>query len=339
LKSKLSLAETHPEVAKQWHPTKNGDLFSKEVTHGSEKKVWWKCDKGDNHEWRAIIAYRINGNKCPVCNCLATTHPDITREWHPTKNGKLTASNVTFGSAKKVWWKCDKGDDHEWLTAVSKRTCMGRNCPICSGQKVVLSNCLATINPDLAKQWHPTKNGDLSPYDFTPGTNKKIWWKCDKGDDHEWVTSISSRSNGHNCPVCSGNKTVLSNCLMTSNPKLAEQWHPIKNGELTPYSLVEDSNRKVWWKCDKGDDHEWLTAVITRSKGHNCPVCAGQKIVLSNCLMTLNPKLAEQWHSTKAIDLDINYAPAYYERGQLRMDLKMYKQGVEDFTKVKEIKG
>ena len=42
---------------------------------------------------------------------------------------------------------------------------------------------------------------------------------------------------------------------------------------------------------------------------------------------------------TKAIDLDINYAPAYYERGQLRMDLKMYKQGVEDFTKVKEIKG
>ena len=66
-----SLAETHPEVANQWHLTKNGNLSSKDVTHGSHKMVWWKCDKGDDHEWEAKISDRtyINskGGNCPKC--------------------------------------------------------------------------------------------------------------------------------------------------------------------------------------------------------------------------------------------------------------------------------
>jgi len=45
---------------------------------------------------------------------------------------------------------------------------------------------LAEVNPELAKQWHPTKNGILSPYDVKPNSSMKIWWKCQKGDDHEW---------------------------------------------------------------------------------------------------------------------------------------------------------
>lgn len=62
---------------------------------------------------------------------------------------------------------------------------------------------LAETHPDIAEQWHPTKNGDLTPYDVAGGTNKKIWWKCDKGDDHEWITSASGRSGKRGCPYCS----------------------------------------------------------------------------------------------------------------------------------------
>ena len=46
--SKPSLSETHPELAKQWHPTKNGELTPNDVTPGSSKIVWWKCDKADD---------------------------------------------------------------------------------------------------------------------------------------------------------------------------------------------------------------------------------------------------------------------------------------------------
>ena len=56
------------------------------------------------------------------------------------------------------------------------------------------SNCLSTLNPEIAKQWHPTKNGILTPYDFTASSGKKVWWKCPKGSDHEWQAVISSRN-------------------------------------------------------------------------------------------------------------------------------------------------
>ena len=28
--------------------------------------------------------------------------------------------------------------------------------------------------------------------------------------------------------------------------------------------MSEGSDKKVWWKCDKGDDHEWKTKQIRR---------------------------------------------------------------------------
>tara|TARA_B110000285_G_scaffold180449_1_gene203483 strand:+ start:85 stop:225 length:141 start_codon:yes stop_codon:yes gene_type:complete len=36
---------------------------------------------------------------------------------------------------------------------------------------------LAEVNPELAEEWHPTKNGELTPFDVTKGSNKKVWWK------------------------------------------------------------------------------------------------------------------------------------------------------------------
>ena len=74
---------------------------------------------------------------------------------------------------------------------------------------------LAEVNPELAKEWHPTLNGEMTPFDVTIWERKKVWWKCDKGDDHEWISLIDSRSGGKGYPICSGHKTVLSNCLAT----------------------------------------------------------------------------------------------------------------------------
>ncbi|MDA9290288.1 zinc-ribbon domain-containing protein [bacterium] len=37
---KKSLTETHPEVAKQWHPSLNGDLTPDTLAARNHKKVW-----------------------------------------------------------------------------------------------------------------------------------------------------------------------------------------------------------------------------------------------------------------------------------------------------------
>ena len=36
---------------------------------------------------------------------------------------------------------------------------------------------------ELLKEFHPTKNGDLTPFDVTAGSGIEIWWKCDVADD------------------------------------------------------------------------------------------------------------------------------------------------------------
>ncbi|NIP32735.1 hypothetical protein GWN26_07380, partial [Candidatus Saccharibacteria bacterium] len=198
LSPEYNLHAVNPLMAKEWHPLKNGKLSPKDVTPRSNKKVWWQCKKG--HEWQSTVSHRSRGQGCPYCsgrnatkeNCLESVNKALAKEWHPTKNGTLTPANVTPGSGKKVWWLCRNG--HEWQAFISNRS-KGIGCPYCSNKKACKDNCLATINPKLAKEWHPTKNGILTPKHVLPGTNKKVWWRCKKG--HEWETFINNRSAGN----------------------------------------------------------------------------------------------------------------------------------------------
>lgn len=316
-KAGQSLADVNPSLAAQWHPTKNGEFTAYDVSAGSQIKAWWKCPKGEDHEWDAVIADRHRGAGCAVCsnykvvksNCLATLDPELASEWHPSKNENLTPYEVHPGSARRVWWKCPKGDDHEWQTVVHSRT-WGRGCPVCTGRKVVKSTCLSTLNPELAKQWHPEKNGNLTPDKISPNSGKRVWWKCPKGDDHVWKANVRNRHHGLGCPICSNQMVARSNCLATLRPDLAKQWHPDKNGKLTPYDVVPGSGKNVWWQCPQGEDHVWRATPNKRSAGKGCPICIGRKVVDSNSFLTLYPELAAQLHVTKNGNLDPNkYRP------------------------------
>ncbi|MDO9391013.1 MAG: zinc-ribbon domain-containing protein, partial [bacterium] len=202
---------------------------------------------------------------------------ELAKEWHPTKNGSLTPSDVTQGSHKKVWWQCKKDKTHEWATIISIRN-KGVGCPYCSNRMVNHQNCLATTNPELAKEWHPTKNGSLTPNDVTQASNKKVWWQCKKDKSHEWAANISNRNKGSGCPYCSNKAVNHQNCLATTNPGLAKEWHPTKNGTLSPKDITPGSDKKVWWQCKKDKTHEWRAAVYKRSKGRGCPYCSGRAV-------------------------------------------------------------
>ena len=277
------LATTDPELAKEWHPTKNAELTPNCVTRGSGTKVWWKCPVADDHEWEAQVVSRTHmGSGCPCCeglkavksNCLATTHPDLARQWHPTRNGSLTPGDVVPGSSKKVWWKCSVVCDHEWQATINSRTRLGTGCSCCAGLTVVTSICLATTHPEIAKEWHPTKNGDLTPEDVMAGSYRKVWWKCAKGPDHEWQAKVEQRARlSSGCPFCCNRLAAKSNCLSFTQPELAKEWHPTKNGDLRPENVTAGSDRTVWWKCPHGDRHEWEAPVYSRSSGVGCPFC------------------------------------------------------------------
>src|SRR3990172_2392443 len=141
------------------------------------------------------------------------THPEIAGEWHPEKNGSLTADSVLAGSNKRFWWRCPKDPDHVWQASPANR--MGRNrtgCPCCAGKKPSHTNSIAVLFPDVAAQWHPTKNGDLTPDSVAAGSEKKVWWLCHKGTDHVWQASVAKRTTGgQGCPFCRGLRVSATN--------------------------------------------------------------------------------------------------------------------------------
>lgn len=294
-------ATAHSELIEQWNDDKNGILTPEDVTVGSHKKVWWRCEKG--HEWYAEVKSRVNGANCPVCtnktviqgiNDLATTMPELAKQWDRKKNGLLTPETVTAGARRKVWWRCAYG--HSWQASIFSRT-GGTGCPVCAGKVVEQGqNDLATTNPKLAAQWDSRKNGSLSASEVTGGTKRKVWWLCQEG--HSWQASISSRVNGAGCPYCAGRIVVSGkNDLLTRLPLLAEQWDYEKNEDITPDEISVYSNRRVWWKCNLG--HSWRATVASRADLKGCPYCSGRMLLRGfNDLATVYPKIAEQWHPT-----------------------------------------
>jgi hypothetical protein len=58
------------------------------------------------------------------------------------------------------------------------------------------------LYPEVAAEWHPERNGQLTPDQVTPGSGQKVWWRCSANPSHEWAAKISHRVNGVGCPYC-----------------------------------------------------------------------------------------------------------------------------------------
>ena len=244
--------------------------------------------------------------------CRRVGKTELLSQWNTVRNGRLTPHDLSSGSSGKVWWTCKEG--HEWQAAVWTRTSQGSGCPVCTGHLTVPgTNDLQTLNPALAAQWHPEKNGDLRPCGVAPGTRRKVWWRCEAG--HEWQASVKSRQAGCGCPVCAGKVLIPGeNDLATIHPALAAEWNRERNGSLTPRDVMAGSRRKVWWRCGYG--HEWQAFVSSRSSSNSgCPVCAGKLVVAGeNDLATLCPMAARQWHPSRNGRLKASEVSAFSNR-------------------------
>lgn len=62
------------------------------------------------------------------------------------------------------------------------------------------SSYLYSVKPNLIKEWHPTKNGNLNPRNVTTDHDTKVWWLCENG--HEWEATVKDRVDGLRCFLC-----------------------------------------------------------------------------------------------------------------------------------------
>lgn len=204
---------------------------------------------------------------------LLKLRPDIAKDWHYGKNKPLRPEDFFANSHKKVWWKCSKR--HTWQATIAARTHNGQGCPICSNRIIIPGyNDLKTLDPETAKLWNYEKNGDFKPSQVSVGSNKRVWWKCEKGHEYQGKINDKSRKK-HGCPICS-NRIILKgyNDLETLRPDIAGEWDRWQN-KLTPAEIGVHSNKKVWWVCYR--DHHWEARVNDRTRkdnGTSCPYCA-----------------------------------------------------------------
>lgn len=357
-KKTKTLASEHPEIAAEWHSTKNGELTPDEVLSNTGKVVWWKCAHG--HEWQASVSHRTRPRGCSFCsnrrvwkgyNDLASQFPDIAAEWHPTKNGDLTPDEVVATTSKKAWWRCPHG--HEWQTPVVKRTVRGHGCHQCSNQAVIPGeNDLISQAPDIAELFHPTLNADVDLADLAVFSNKKVWWQCDSGYDHPYMRTVYNQVHAKGkCPFCC-NRRILPgfNDLMHNYPELMSEWDFEKNAK-EPYEISASSSYVAYWKCEQG--HEWTASVASRTKHDRiavCPTCKKDRTSFSEQCIIFYIKIhchEEIKESAKLIpdrnyevdaylparDLAVEYNGTFWHKGKIASDTEkrdlLFSQGIE----------
>ncbi|WP_420063503.1 zinc-ribbon domain-containing protein, partial [Mycobacteroides chelonae] len=217
-----SLAEVNASLAAQWDQEMNGDLSPFDVRPHSSRGVRWRC-LVCGHGWTSKVAMRARGRGCPKCarrtayrrpvadaakiRDLFDTRPDLVAEWHSEKNGRLDALLPTLSLQQKLWWRCATCQ-FEWDTKLYNRE-RGHGCRPCATKRSAINlkvpapgRSLADLHPNVASQWHPTRNGRTHPTDVRPTSRDVFWWKDIAG--HSWQASAVAaiKSSIAGCPNC-----------------------------------------------------------------------------------------------------------------------------------------
>ncbi len=392
-----------PELAKEWHPIKNGDLTPSNISYKSGKKVWWLCPKG--HEYQAKPRDRVEDEtKCPICSSRRSTSfpeqalyyyikkicPDALnrykdifdnkmeldiyipskklgieydgKNWHKTeehhqrerikyqlcsekgilllrvKDGKSDYWNDV--ASKMFWVKNSKNKNdlqsiiQEVIDYLDPEINMFTKNPFnpkihsdvlvdLEKDKMEIAKYLTDINdsiaktrPDIAEQWDYEHNNPLTPEMFSKGSNESVWWICTVcGKSYKSVINHKNRDDSRCCPKCANvksGKTFVEykvkevGSLLETNPKLAKEWHPTKNGDLTPDKITAGKFKKVWWLCPKCG-YEWQASPNNRNKGIGCPHCSGRVAMPGvDDIVALNMPYLDEWDYSKNDGLNPN---------------------------------
>ena len=232
--SEKSLAGKYPEIAAEWDYNANGDIRPEDVSSGSHDVFIWVCRKC-GHSWPATVNTRTSGtgSGCPSCAVQKRSQANHRRaidrknfkEWCYENNSSLIyewdyeknqrpPEDYSTGSNDLVHWTC-KICGYKWLASVYARVMSGSGCMECwnrrrkfrfrndkiiDGKNSLVLWCKQHNQEHLLTQWDFQKN-EFPPENYTYGSTKKVWWKCDNG--HEWLASIKSRTLvGNGCKRC-----------------------------------------------------------------------------------------------------------------------------------------
>lgn len=289
------LTTTRPDLVEEWCYEKNKDILPTQISRGYNKKVWWKCNKC-GHEWQASPNSRDNmGSGCPEC----------------AKGNRVSSQEMKlYYYIKKYFPNAISGYTNKELTI--------------SEIDIYIPELRIGIEYDGTK-WHTDTNHDKKKDDACYQHNIKLIRvrepKCPVYESNCIFMNLANRSKHTLENVCTNMLNMLgvkdpdvdfdrdliainnlivhkqtSNSLAILYPDVAKEWHPVKNGNFTPYDVSPKSDKRAWWLCSDCYN-EWVSMVKDRTKGSGCPNCARSVVRKAHCKSVYCPELEQNFES------------------------------------------
>ena len=280
------LATADPELVKEWSSSNIKKPF--EVMKNSSYYAAWICPKCNGEYYEKICNRSVGDDSCPYCNRgrvlpgyndLATTDPELAKEWSPSNIKK--PYEVKKNSSYYASWICPKCNG-EYYEKICNRSVGDDSCPYCKNEKILPGfNDLSTVDPELAKEWSPSNI--KKPFEVMKNSSYYASWICSECGG-EYDCQVRYRQSGDvSCPYCS-NKKILSgfNSLKARFPDLMGEWDQISNSLIgsDPDRILPNSKTDVWWICPECSEHYTMSPYqkILYQKRHmsSCSFCKGR---------------------------------------------------------------
>ena len=319
----------YPEIAKEWHPTLNGNLKPSSISKQNGKKVWWQCEYG--HEWQATPHDRVGSETgCPICNKRRLTsfpeqaimfyikklYPDAINKYTEIFSNKMELD--IYIPSIKVGIEFDGANWHKTQAHHMRER---EKFDICRRNNIFLIRVKEKNNTDWGDVadhiWYINKKEDdleqvISAIIYSIDRKENMWSRKTK---ESYISNIDINITRDKNKI-KKYLTPIQNSLAQLKPELILDWDYNKNKPLIPEMFGINSNDIVWWKCHICN-HEWKTAIIHRGgkKNSGCPECAKLKrgkaftkttIAKKGSLKENNLEIAREWHPTLNNNLKVS---------------------------------
>lgn len=188
-----SFAQLYPDLLEYW--SKKNIVSPERIPPTYSKLVQWKCKHG--HTWERRIALQAKLRNCPHCSIKESgffaNRPEMLEEWDYDRNEEIDPHTVSAFSHQKYYWICKNG--HSYTESPRQLMRRSARCPVCTS--------LGFVRPDLISEWHPTKNGSKTPYDYSANSQTVAWFVCQAcGQEYSARIALRAKRESRQCPNC-----------------------------------------------------------------------------------------------------------------------------------------
>ncbi|WP_086820188.1 zinc-ribbon domain-containing protein [Allokutzneria sp. NRRL B-24872] len=279
-RGRVLLAESDSPGLQWWDTERNTEATFQTVTVAAVRKCHWRCPEC-GLRFQAKVNDMAARPTCPDCAARrrdawqrdyerwqitpVADVPELAAAWADDAD---PARVMVAGDGAMSRFRCPQGH----YPRIHPLRFLNSGCPHCRAAHTATTGkrWLADTLPEIASQWHPTRNGTLAPANVVWDSKRVIWWKTDCCG-YEWQESVRDRDK-YKRLRCSNCKTILGS-LAWHDPGLAAEWapqNPVSAWQVRPNAATDFV---PLWICSTDPAHVWRAPLSSRSSGTECPDC------------------------------------------------------------------